>query len=277
MNLTRALLLLIGLGFALPVRAIGTAPGFETPDPFVDQGDYNDGDPIDAQLSGLGTVAPYGSFDAPTVGFAAWEKFSAGSFEDFGPQYTGDSGALSASLSQSRETIGLSTSGSNPGLINVGGTDYYGRLTCGLDDSYEFTLTAMASIPIKSITLAIKHSNFFEVDPEDPDSWTQVAPFSATLGGMSSAAAVWSQPYGNFSDALALGTYARYYLYTWDVDLAAGEEFTIDFSSLPEQLGFGFSVDAIVLSVNAVPEPATLALFGAGAFALWVGTRRRKF
>ncbi len=271
-------LLAIGLGLAPAARAIETASGFEAPDPFASQGNYNDGSPINAQLSGLGAVAPYGAFDAPEIGFAAWEKFSSGSFDGLAAQYTGSSGALQATLSQATETIGITSAGtSNSGQIDVGGTDYFGRLTCGLDDSYDFSITGTSSIAITSITLAIKHSNFFTVeDPEDPETWTQIAPFSATLDGVPSSSAVWSEPYGNFSDALSLNTTARYYLYTWNVDIAPGEEFTVDFSSVPETLGLGFSVDAVALSVQSVPEPSTAGLIAAGlAVVLWRIKRRR--
>ena len=272
-------LLVAGFLFGPAARAIETASGFEMPDPFASQGNYNGGSPINAQLSGLGAVAPYGTFDAPTIGFAAWEKFSSGSFEDLAAQYTGSSGALHATLSQATETIGVTSTGtSNSGRITVDGVDYFGRLTCGLDDSYNFSITATSSIAITSITLAIKHSNFFDAaDPEDSSTWTQIAPFSATLDGVPSSAAVWSGPYGNFSDAIALNTTARYYLYSWNVDIAPGEEFTVDFSSAPETLGLGFSVDAVALSVQSVPEPATGALAGLGLAALlWQARRRRR-
>ncbi len=271
--------LVVGFLLGPAARAIETASGFETPDPFASQGNYNDGSPVNAQLSGLGAMAPHGAFDAPTIGFAAWEKFSSGSFEDLAAQYTGSSGALHATLSQATETIGVTSTGtSNSGQIAVDGIDYFGRLTCGLDDFYDFSITATSSIAITSITLTIKHSNFFDAaDPEDFSTWTQIAPFSATLDGVPSSPAVWSAPYGNFSDALALNTTARYYLYTWNVDIAPGEEFTVDFSSAPETMGLGFSVDAVALSVQSVPEPATRALAGLGLAALlWQARRRRK-
>lgn len=262
-------------GSISPAMAVVAATDFPLPNPSVTQGNYNDGNPIDAQLSGMDAISGhFGSLDAPDRGFVAWEKFYSGNFSDLAVQYSGNSGLLSASLSQSNEDIALSASGSNTGLITVDGTDYYGRLTAGLDASYEFTLTAQALMDITSVTLAIKHSNFFEIDG---DNWTQIAPFSAILNGFSSNPVLWGPDFNNFSDALSLSTYSRFYLYSWNIEIAAGDTFTLQFSSVPETIGLGFSVDSIGLNVQAIPEPSTFLLLGMGlALGVFYKSQRRR-
>lgn len=246
---------------------IHTAPGFEAPNPSAAYG---------SQLSGMNAV--YGSYDGSTVGFAAWEKFSEPMFSGFGPQYWAGGAGLRATLSQSNEDAwvsdGVSTTTSNTGLINVGGTDYYGRLTNG---GYNFTIEGMATGIIQSITLQIKHSPY--LTPVGMD-WHEIIPFAAELsvGGETFAPEVDDGPsLPNFSDTLDLATRTAIYTYRWDnLNIGADQPFALDFFAGADQTNQGFSVDAIGLHVQVqVPEPAVVAVLLAGS-ALGVAALRRR-
>ncbi|MBC2595266.1 PEP-CTERM sorting domain-containing protein [Ruficoccus amylovorans] len=245
--------------------AINTATGFETPDTGVSN---------NAQLSGL--TASYGSFDGADVGLSAWEKFSSPTFSGLAAQYTAGGMGLNATLSQSNSGAGLSdelSGTSNTGLIDVGGTNYYGRLVTG---GYDFTIDGVADYGISSITLQIKHTPFFDAE------FNPMIAFDAELsyGGitLSPDSITEGANLGNFSDAIGMSMNNGYYEYTWsNLNIGALEAFLIDFSSLEDQLGFGFSVDTIALQVtsNAVPEPSTWALMISGAVFAFVALRRR--
>jgi len=248
-------------------QAINTLAGFEAPNPAANSGSYNGGSPINAQLSGLGATGVYGSYDAPTIGFAAWEKWSSGSFTNLAPQYTGGSGTLSATLTQSSTSIGLTTTGSNPGALNLDGTTYYGRLAATSTSTFDFSLTGTSSIAITSITLQVKRSTY---------SASTLA-FNPTLDGDVADEAFRGPNLGNSSDAISLAT--SYYVdtYTWsDLDVAANQPFNISFSLSP---GAQLSLDSIAVSTNyvtPVPEPGTWGLAMAfGLFALVVIRRKR--
>lgn len=268
MKISLVLLAVAAIAMSPSAQAINTVAGFELPNPAANAGNYNGGSPINAQLSGLGADGVYGSRDAANNGFAAWEKWSSGSFSDFAPQYTGAAGTLNVTLDQSNTAAGRSTTGSNPGLITVGDTQYSGRLTTG---GYDFSLDGTSSIAITSITLQIKHTPLLDED------FNPVIAFSATLNGVPSEPLVQGPNLGNFSDAISLNTTTNVYTYTWNnVNIAANEAFTVSFSSGPDVLGFGFSVDSVALSTSAVPEPGTWgAIMAAGLFALvWIRRKR---
>ncbi len=245
-------------------RAIDTAAGFEPSNPAANSGSYNSGSPINAQLSGLGATGVYGSYDAPNIGFAAWEKWSSGSFASLAPQYSGASGILSASLTQSNTSIGLATTGSNPGIITVDDATYYGRLAATSTSTFDFSLTGTSSIAITSITLQIKHSTYS----------ASTFAFNPTLDGIGADEAVKGANLGNSSDAISLSTNYFVYTYTWsDLSIAANQPFALSFSLSP---GAQLSLDSIAVSATAVPEPGTWGLAMAfGLFALVVIRRKR--
>lgn len=248
--------------------AINTAIGFETPDTNVSN---------NAQLSGL--EASYGSFDGADVGLSAWEKFSSPTFTSLTAQYTAGGVGLSATLSQNAvdPAPGISdesTGTSNTGLIDVGGTDYYGRLVTG---PYDFSIDGVADNAITGITLQIKHTPFFDAE------FNPTIAFEATLSYgvevLSGGTPTQGVNLGNFSDAIGMSMNTSYYEFTWtDLNIGALEAFSIDFSSLEDQLGFGFSVDTVALQVTsaAVPEPSTWALMLGGAVFGLVVLRRRQ-
>lgn len=247
--------LLLSLAFCLTAtmaKAIVTADGFPIPDPSVNNG---------TQLSGLGATGPYGSYDSPYVGFAAWEKWSSGSFINLTPQYTGASGLLNVTLTQSNDGAGVSTSGSNPGIIDVDGVTYHGRLTTG---GYDFNLSGTSAVAFTSLTLQIKHSPFFDAD------FNPITAFTASLNGMASAPVQVGPNLGNFSDAIGLNTSNSVYTYSWsNLNIAENEAFSLQFASGADLTGFGFSVDSIAINVQAIPEPGTWALIAlAGLFVL---------
>lgn len=227
-----------------------------------------------AQLSGL--TATYGSFGASDVGLSAWEKFSTSTFTGLTAQYWDGGIGLSATLSQSDTDAGLSDEASgtsNTGKITAGGTDYYGRLTNG---GYDFTIDGTATSVITGITLQIKHTPFFTAD------WNIGIPFSAVLDyeamSVASNTPVQGPNLGNFSDAIGMSMNNAYYEYSWTgLNIGAGTSFSIDFSSLPDQTGFGFSVDTIALqATSAVPEPSSMAfLFGFASLGMILTRRKR--
>jgi hypothetical protein len=249
-------------------QAIVTVPGFEAPNPSADRGSYAAGTPpviVNAQLSGLGAGGIHGSFDAPNIGFAAWEKFSSPVFSLELPQYTGNSGILTATLDQDASGPGRTTTGSNPGLITVLGVEYSGRLTTG---PYDFHIDASSTLGLASVTLQIKHSPY-QVDG------VAVTAFSAKLNGVDSEPAIKGANLGNSSDAISLNTSYNYYTYTWNnLSLAPNQSFELDFFSGADGTGQGFSIDSIALTTSTIPEPTGAALLVVGLVTL--GLRRAR-
>lgn len=245
-------------------EAIVTVDGFELPNPNASRGTFSPAI-INAQLSGLSAASVYGSFDAPNIGFAAWEKWSSPVFSLEPPQYTGNSGVLSATLDQGANGPGLSTTGSNPGLITVDGVDYSGRLTTG---PYEFTIEATSTIFLSSVTLYIKHSPYF-IDG------SAVTAFTASLNGLASEPVIKGPNLGNSSDAISLNTTYNMYSYTWNnLSIDPNEPFTLDFFSGADGTGQGFSIDSVAIAASSVPEPSSCALLMLSAAA--VGLRRSR-
>ena len=243
------------------LQAVIIESGFQAANPSLAYG---------AQLSGFGAISPsFGEIDAPNRGFIAWEKFSSGSFSEMGHQYSGDSGILSGTLNQDNEDVSLATTGSNPGYENIGGTDYYGRLAAGGGQSYSFSLAAVASTEISRVTLAIKHSPFMDAD------FNPIMAFTASLNGVDADSAVLATTASNFSDPLTMNMTTMTYVYSWDISILAGENFTLSFASGPEQLGMGFSVDSIGLGVQAIPEPSSVVLIAGGVGAAIFARLRR--
>lgn len=243
-----------------------TAPGFELPNTLANRGSYTAGTPatiVNAQLSGLG-YGVYGSFDAAYVGFAAWEKFSSPSFTLEAPQYTGNSGALTATLDQDAAGPGLATTGSNPGLITVNDIQYSGRMTTG---PYDYHIDGTSTLAINSVTLQIKHSPY-------QVGGVAVTAFVAKLNGLFSEPAVAGPNLGNSSDAISLSTNYSYYTYTWNISIPANQPFDLDFSSGADGTGQGFSIDSIAVSVSTVPEPTGVTLLVGGLAML--GLRRAR-
>jgi hypothetical protein len=268
MNQARIARIILPLCF-LPAlaEAIVTADGFELPNP-----NANSGAPpptiVNAQLSGLGAASVYGSFDAPNVGFAGWEKWSSPVFSLEPPQYRGNSGVLTATLDQDAVGPGRSTTGSNPGLITVDGLEYSGRLTNG---PYEFTIEATSTIFLSSVTLHIKHSPF-QVDGNTVTAFV-ASLNTGSLSGIASEPAIKGANLGNSSDAIGLSTTYNMYTYTWNnLSIDPNEPFTVEFFSGADGTGQGFSIDTIAIAVSSVPEPSSCALLALSGAV--VGLRR---
>lgn len=208
-------------------------------------------------------------------GHAAWEYWDVpsgqGAFTDLAPDISNGGAAFSSTLTQS--FAGAYTSGSggpdnDPARLGVGGTG----------TQFLFSLAGSGSSTIESITLQIKHSNSLNAAFEEIPS-----PFLASLNGGLSIMGT-KNPNGTTDpesyrwSASDPGTSVFFwvYSYTWtELDIAAGENFNIDFASAVDEVGFGFSVDTVSVDVKyAVPEPSALALAGLGASGL-VFRRRR--
>ncbi len=234
----------------------------------------------------LGIADPSWDRSANTSGFAGWEWWDvpsattgAGEFTDLAPDQTGGGAALTPLLSQSNASIGSSN-----GTNTVTGLP--GRLTSGgLGVQYQFTISDTALAPISSILIQVKHSNFLDAEFEEV-----LSPFSVSLNGgtaitgeknpngtTSPESYRWSSSDGGTSTG---GTGVFFWTYSYlltDLDIEAGEAYSIDLTSLADTSGFGFSLDTVTIDVNyttaPIPEPTFAAL---GAFGLAAGMVRRR-
>lgn len=274
--------------FASSASAVVAAPGFPDALPNAANGvnyvETVDGvevkhlHPNGAQLAGLGAYSSrfQGITGAPGTAFVAWEKFATGTFNGLAAQYYNAGGGLTGTLSQLAQVgsnPGVSSTASNPGLVNVGGVDYFGRLTSG---PYDFSISATSLIDAGRVVLGIKHSPFFDVD------YNAITAFSPTLNGVEAQSLYKTANFGNYADASpATGMFGNatvhYYFYTWDLDIESGDPLVLNFASGADALGFGFSVDAIALSVQPIPEPSSMALLAVGmAGAMYLKRRRQR-
>lgn len=211
-------------------------------------------------------------------GHAAWEYWDVptgqGQFSNLAPDISQGGSSLTTTLTQSY--AGASTSGSggpdnDPARLLVG----------GVGTQFSFSMTGSGSSTIDTITLQVKHSNFLDTEFNEIPS-----PFLAILNGGTPISGT-KNPNGLTSPesyrwaASDAGTSVFFwvYSYTWTgLDIAAGEDFTIDFASPADQLGFGFSVDTVSVDVHyatAVPEVSGSALAALGALGFLAARRRR--
>ncbi len=211
-------------------------------------------------------------------GHAAWEYWDVpagqGHFENLAPDISYGGSPLTATLTQSFTGAGTSGNGlgpnGEPGRLLVSGTG----------TQFVFSLTGSGSEVIDSITLQIKHSNFLDA------SFAEIpSPFTVSLDGTAAVTGV-KNPNGttdpeNYrwatSDPGSTTVFFWVYNYTWEnLSIQPGEEFTLDFSSQLDQVGFGFSLDTISLDAHyAIPEPGSAALLSMSAACLLTGRRRR--
>ena len=209
-------------------------------------------------------------------GHVAWEYWDVpsgqGQFTDLSPDISLGGSSLTATLTQSFAGAGTSGNGLGPD------GDPARLLVSGVDTQFLFSMTGSGSSVIDSITLQIKHSNFLDT------SFLEIpSPFTVSLNGDAAITGL-KNPNGTTNpenyrwSASDAGTSVFFwvYNYTWEnLSIQPGEEFTLDFSSPLDQLGFGFSLDTISLDVHyAVPEPSGLLLLCLGAGGLAVRRRR---
>lgn len=233
----------------------------------------------------LGISEPSWGRSGSTSGFAGWEWWDvpgntagAGQFTNLAPDQTGGGAPLNPLLSQSNASIGSSS-----GALTSTGLP--GRLTSGgLGVQYQFTLTTLAVAPVSSILIQIKHSNFLDADFNEVAS-----PFTVALNGGTAITGTknangtttpenyrWSSSDGTTATG---GTGVFFWTYSYlftDLDIAAGDDISLDLTSLADTSGFGFSVDTVTMDVQyatTVPEPAAIALLGLGIGA---GALRRR-
>ncbi|AHF92454.1 glycosyltransferase family 1 [Opitutaceae bacterium TAV5] len=200
-------------------------------------------------------------------GFAAWEYFGTE------PQFTGLASQIG--INDDGFTVSLSQTATGPGFSGPSLDGLSGRLTTG---PYDFSISGVATFSIESIVLQIKHSPFLDLD------WERQIAFDVTLDGVSATGVESVDRYASSdgTNTSTGGTGVSFYVYEyrWDnLSIGAGEDFSILFSSLEDQLGFGFSFDTVAITVtpSAVPEPSTYAaICGALVLAGVIARRYRK-
>lgn len=219
----------------------------------------------------LGIADPAWDRTASDAGHAGWEWWNTTSsvFSGLTADQSLGTTPFSPQLSQSNAATGLS-SGANTS------TGLPGRLTSGgAGSQYQFTISDTALAPITTILIQVKHSNSVEIVGDD---LIEVAsPFTVGVNGGTAITGVknpngtsspenyqWRSSDGNSSATGGTGVFFWTYSYELTgLNIAEGESYTVDFSSIPDTTGFGFSVDTIsmdVLYTHSVPEPSALVL-----------------
>lgn len=213
----------------------------------------------------LGITEPGWDRTGGSAGHAAWEWWdtTTGQFTHLAPDQSLGTTSYSPTLTQSGPAIGVS-SGANTS------TGLPGRLTSGgLGSQYDFTLTDTALAPITTILVQIKHSNFLDANFEEV-----LSPFTVSVNGGTPVSGT-KNPNGTTSPenyrwessdggTATGGTGVFFWTYSYlltDLDIQQGESYAVDFSSLPDTSGFGFSLDTVSIDVqyaSSVPEPASL-------------------
>ena len=228
----------------------------------------------------LGIAAPSWDRTGDNAGHAAWEWFDTptGSFSGLAADQSLGTTPFNPTLSQSGTSTGVSGTNTVAGLP--------GRITSGgVGSQYSFTIADTALAPISSILIQVKHSNFLDADFNEVFS-----PFTVSVNGGTAISGIknpngtsdpenfrWSSSDGGTATG---GTGVFFWSYSYeltDLDIAAGEAYTVDFSSLEDTSGFGFSLDTVsidVLYANSVPEPSAMALM-ASTIAFGSFFRRR--
>ncbi len=229
----------------------------------------------------LGIAAPSWDRTAGNAGHAAWEWWNtpSGQFSNLAADQSLGTTSFAPTLTQTGSTIGVSS-----GANTVTGQP--GRLTSGgLGSQYQFTIANTALAPISSILLQIKHSNFLDAEFNEV-----LSPFSVSVNGGTAVTGIknpngttspetyrWSSSDGGTATG---GTGVFFWTYSYELtglDIAAGETYSVDFSSLADTSGFGFSLDTIsmdVLYTGSVPEPSAVMLL-ASAVSFGSLLRRR--
>lgn len=230
----------------------------------------------------LGIAAPSWDRTASNAGHAAWEWWNTptGQFSGLAADQSLGTTSFSPGLTQTNSTVGLSN-----GANTVTGQP--GRLTSGgVGSQYQFTISDTALAPISTILIQIKHSNFLDAE------WAEVlSPFTVSVDGGNAVSGVknpngttdpesyrWSSSDGGTATG---GTGVFFWTYSYEItglDIAEGETYSVDFSSLADTSGFGFSVDTVSMDVlygnNVIPEPSA-ALLAASSIGLGCFNRRR--
>jgi len=215
----------------------------------------------------LGIAAPGWDRTSASAGHAAWEWWNTptGTFSNLAADQSLGTTGYSPTLTQTGTSTGVSS-----GANTVTGQP--GRLTSGgVGSQYQFTIADTALAPITSILVQIKHSNFLDADFNEV-----LSPFTVSVDGGSAITGVknpngttnpetyrWSSSDGGTATG---GTGVFFWTYSYEftgLDIGAGESYTVDFSSLADTSGFGFSVDTVSIDVQygtTIPEPSAIVM-----------------